>query len=41
MADVLVYIAGAVLMAWGTAHSVNTRPVVDSFGQIGIDNQAS
>jgi hypothetical protein len=38
VADALVYLAGAVLIAWGTAHIAN-RPVEDSFGDIGIDSR--
>ena len=37
--DALVYLAGVVLIAWGAAHVVNTRPVVDSFGEMAIDNR--
>lgn len=39
MADALVYVAGAVLIAWGTSHIAATRPVVESFGTIGVDNR--
>lgn len=39
MADVLVYLAGAVLVLWGAAHIFATNSVADSFGEISADNR--
>jgi hypothetical protein len=39
MADVLVYVGGAILVAWGVAHVAPTRAVADSFGSLGRDNR--
>jgi hypothetical protein len=38
-ADVLAYVAGAVLVLWGAAHIAPTRSVVESFGAISADNR--
>jgi hypothetical protein len=36
---VLPYIAAALIGAWGTAHALPTKRVVDGFGQITADNR--
>ena len=37
--DVLVYVGGAALAAWGVAHLAPTRAVADSFGPIATDSR--
>ena len=37
--NVLAYVAGAGLAAWGLAHVVPTRTVADAFGDVGADNR--
>jgi hypothetical protein len=39
MANVLVFVAGAALIAWGAAHLAPTTAVANSFGAIGTDNR--
>jgi hypothetical protein len=39
VANTLVFIAGAALVAWGIAHLAPTKEVVHSFGLISIDNR--
>ena len=38
-ADVLVYVAGAVLVAWGAAHVIATRSVLSLYGELSTDNR--
>jgi hypothetical protein len=38
-ASLLVYVASAVLLAWGAAHLPPTRAVTDGFGNISQDNR--
>jgi hypothetical protein len=35
----LAYIAAALIGAWGIAHALPTKKVVDGFGQITVDNR--
>lgn len=39
MREVLPYLAGAILIAWGAAHLAPTRAVVASFGPLSVDNR--
>jgi hypothetical protein len=39
MVDLLVYVAGGLLVLWGLAHVAPTKAVVTSFGAIGVDNR--
>lgn len=39
MADLLAYVAGAALVAWGISHLAPTASVADSFGPISEDNR--
>jgi len=39
MANALIYLAGAALVLWGTAHLAPTKPVANSFGAISTDNR--
>jgi hypothetical protein len=39
MADLLVYVAGGVLVVWGLAHIAPTTSVATSFGAISLDNR--
>ena len=38
-AGVLVYVAGAVLVAWGAAHVIATRSVLSLYGDLSTDNR--
>jgi hypothetical protein len=38
-ADALVYIGGAVLVAWGAAHVIATRSVLSLYGELSTDNR--
>jgi hypothetical protein len=38
VADALAYAAGVVLIAWGTAHIVATRPVLALYGELSKEN---
>ncbi len=37
--DILVYVAAAIVLAWGVAHLVPTRAVVVGFGDISLANR--
>jgi len=39
MSSFLLYLAAALMAAWGVAHLVPTRKVVASFGPISLDNR--
>lgn len=39
VADVLIYVAGGLLILWGGAHLAPTARVADSFGAISLDNR--
>ncbi|MGD1119098.1 MAG: hypothetical protein ABR886_06380 [Dehalococcoidales bacterium] len=39
MNEALIYIGAAVVMVWGVAHLIPTRPIVRGFGAISADNK--
>ena len=37
--ETLIYIGSAIIIAWGVAHIMATKPVIKGFGRLSIDNQ--
>jgi uncharacterized membrane protein len=39
MNDILLIVGSVILLFWGSAHIIKTKPVVNTFGQLSIDNK--